>query len=122
PFAAMRSTLETPPGGWGFPPAFGFGLVMLGVCVGLNGLGIWKLRKWNPSGEPLIQRESPDADPEANLTPDELKAFRAKAHAAPGKVRAVGENPVLWRETKTLAYGRKPLLVKIAYGIVLAAI
>jgi ABC-type Na+ efflux pump permease subunit len=47
---------------------------------------------------------------------------RAKAHAAPGKIRTVWENPVLWREIGTLAYGRRPLLVKFAFGIVLALI
>jgi len=123
PFAAMQAVLDPPAEGWpGVPPPYGFALVMLGWCALLNGVGIWKLRKWNPSGEPIMQREGPAADPEANLTPDELKAFRAKAHAAPGHVRTVWENPVLWREIRTLAYGRRPLLVKFAFGIVLALI
>ncbi|MFM8273646.1 MAG: ABC transporter permease, partial [Gemmata sp.] len=47
---------------------------------------------------------------------------RAKAHAAPGEARAVWPNPILWREVRTLAYGRRPLLVKVAFGIVLALI
>src|SRR5262249_55543142 len=47
---------------------------------------------------------------------------RAKAHAAPGKARGVWPNPILWREIRTLAYGRRPLLVKLAFGIVLALI
>jgi len=34
----------------------------------------------------------------------------------------VWTNPVLWREIRTLAYGRRPLLVKVAFGIVLALI
>jgi ABC-type Na+ efflux pump permease subunit len=123
PFAAMQTVLEPPAGGWaGLAPAYGFGLVMLGLCVVLNGLGIWKLRQWNPSGEPVMQREGPGDDPEADMSPEELKAFRAKAHAAPGKVRQVWENPILWREVRTLAYGRRPLLVKLAFGLVLALI
>lgn len=122
PFAALARTLEPPTNGWDFPPAYGFALVMLALCILLNGLGIWKLRKWNPSGEPIMQREAPGHDPEANLNPDELKEFRAKAHAAPGQAREVSENPILWRETKTYAYGRRPLLVKLSYAIVLAAV
>jgi ABC-type transport system involved in multi-copper enzyme maturation permease subunit len=123
PFLAMRAVLDPPAGGWvGPPPAYGFALVMLTWCVLLNGVGIWKLRSWNPSGEPVMQREGPSEDPEANLTPEELKAFRSKAHAAPGPVRQVWENPVLWREIRTLAYGRRPLLVKLAFGVVLALI
>jgi ABC-type Na+ efflux pump permease subunit len=34
----------------------------------------------------------------------------------------VWENPILWREVKTLAYGRRPLLIKLAFGIVLALV
>jgi ABC-type Na+ efflux pump permease subunit len=123
PFAALRAVLDPPPGGWaGLPPAYGFALVMLTLAVLLNAVGLAKLRKWNPSGEPVMQREGPGEDPEANLNPDELKAFRAKAHAAPGKLRDVTGNPVLWRETHTLAYGRRPLLIKLAYGLVMALV
>ncbi|HET6573694.1 MAG TPA: ABC transporter permease subunit, partial [Fimbriiglobus sp.] len=123
PFRAMLSVLDPPPGGWAaLPPAYGFSLVMLGWCVLLNGIGIARLRRWNPSGEPVMQREGPTEDPEANLAPEELKAFRSKAHAAPGTVRQVWENPVLWREVRTLAYGRRPLLVKLAFGVVLALV
>jgi ABC-type Na+ efflux pump permease subunit len=123
PWAAMQSVLNPPAGGWpGLAPAYGFGLVMLGGCVLANAVGMWKLRKWNPSGEPVMQREGADADPEANLTPEQLKEFRSKAHAAPGKAREVGANPVLWREVRTLAYGRRPLLIKLAFGFVLAMI
>src|SRR3712207_7136667 len=51
-----------------------------------DALPIWA---WNPSGEPVMQREGPADDPEAGMTPDELREFRSKAHAAPGGVRAV---------------------------------
>jgi len=123
PFAAMKAVLDPPAGGWkGIPPPYVFAVVMIGWCIALNGFAIWKLRKWNPSGEPIMQREGPAADPEADLNPEQLKAFRAKAHAAPGHVRTVWENPILWREIRTLAYGRRPLLVKFAYGLVLALI
>ncbi len=123
PFAALRAVLDPPPGGWpGLPPAYGFALVMLGLAAVLNAVGLVKLRKWNPSGEPVMQREGPGDDPEANLSADELKQFRAKAHAAPGRRRAVTGNPILWRETHTLAYGRRPLLIKFAYGLVMALV
>jgi ABC-type Na+ efflux pump permease subunit len=122
PFAAMYGVLEPPAGGWDFPPAYGFGLVMLGLCVLLNGIGLWGLRRWNPSGEAIMQREGKDHDPEADMTDEQLAEFRAKAHAAPGKVRAVWQNPILWREICTRAYGRRPLVVKLAYGLVAALI
>jgi len=120
PVRAMATVIDPPVEGWnGLAPAYGFVLVMLLWCVLLNAFGIWKLRKWNPSGEPIMQREGASEDPEANLNDEELKVFRAQAHAAPGALRAVGENPIFWRETRTLAYGRRPLLVKAAYAIVL---
>jgi ABC-type transport system involved in multi-copper enzyme maturation permease subunit len=120
PFAAMLTVLEPPASGWGgLAPAYGFVLVMLGWCALLNGVGIWKLRKWNPSGEPIMQREVPDtAETDESVEAEK----RAKAHAAPGAARPVWHNPVLWREIRTLAYGRRPLLVKFAFGLVLALI
>lgn len=123
PFVAMLSVLEPPiAGGSAIAPAYGFVLVTLGFCAALNGVGIWKLRKWNPSGEPIMQREGPGiiTDPESSEAVEAEK--RARAHAAPGAVRQVWANPILWREVRTLAYGRRPLLVKFAFGIVLALI
>ncbi len=120
PFVAMITVLEPPAGGWaGLAPGYGFVLVMLVWCAILNGVGIWKLRQWNPSGEPIMQRETP-----TSLETDESVELekRAKAHAAPGQAREVWANPVLWREIRTLAYGRRPLLVKFAFGLVLALI
>ena len=123
PFIAMQSVLEPPTDGWqGLAPAYGFLVVMFVLCAALNGVGIWKLRKWNPSGEPIMQREgsSTTEDPESDESIAAEK--RAKAHAAPGDIRQVWPNPILWREIRTLAYGRRPLLVKFAFGIVLALI
>jgi ABC-type transport system involved in multi-copper enzyme maturation permease subunit len=103
-------------------PAYGFALVMVLVSVALNGWGLLRLRVWNPSGEPIMQREQPEdaEDKERALVGDQKG--RASVHAAPGAVRRVGPNPILWREVATRAYGRRPLLVKTAYFIVLSLI
>lgn len=121
PFAALQSVLDPPPGSQASSgPSYLFGCVMVVWAVVLNGLGVWKLRVWNPSGEPLVQREGPaEEDGEDGMEADER---RRRAHAAPGPVREVWSNPVLWREVRTLAYGRRPLLVKAAYGLVLVLI
>jgi hypothetical protein len=111
----MMYVLEPPADGPAIPTAYGFAVTMLFLSLGLNGFGIWKLRKWNPSGEPVQQREAPDDE-------DDNPEVRAKAHAAPGEVRQVWANPILWREIRTLAYGRRPLLVKLAYGVVIALV
>ena len=120
PFLAMQSVLEPPAVGSGsIPPAYGYVLVAILAAVLVNGLGVKKLRAWNPSGEPVMQREGPTAAEEDEAIEEER---RRQAHAAPGVARPVWSNPVLWREVRTLAYGRRPLLVKFAFAIVLALI
>jgi ABC-type transport system involved in multi-copper enzyme maturation permease subunit len=94
-------------------PAYGFALTMLALSILLNAWAILRLRVWNPSGERIQQREVPEEEEDKD---------RAKAHAAPGPVRRVWANPVLWREVRTRAYGRRMVLVKTAYVIVLALI
>jgi ABC-type transport system involved in multi-copper enzyme maturation permease subunit len=109
--AALSSHIDT---GAVLPTAYAFGAAMVLWAVLLNAVGIWRLRVWNPSGEPIMQRELPgNADDEKD---------RLKAHAAPGAVRTVGANPILWREIFTRAYGRRPLLIKVAYYLVVALI
>jgi ABC-type transport system involved in multi-copper enzyme maturation permease subunit len=114
PFLALQTVVEPRREvAAGLPDAYRFGLAMLVVSVLLNGWGIFKLRKWNPSGEPVMQRERPE---------DLDEIDRAKAHAAPGALRKVWANPILWREIATRAYGRRPLMVKAAYFAVLALV
>lgn len=116
PRQALQSILEPPVEQHQLvTPAYGFCLTMVLLSVVLNAWGILRLRVWNPSGEPIQQREAPE-DAEAE------EKDRLKAHAAPGPVRQVWENPILWREVRTRAYGRRPLLVKAAYLIVLGLV
>jgi hypothetical protein len=96
----------------GLAPAYAFALAMAVLSVLLNGWAMWRLRKWNPRGEPIMQRERPEDE----------DIDRARAHAAPGKVRGVWANPILWREIGTRAYGRRPLMVKVAYCLVLGLV
>jgi ABC-type transport system involved in multi-copper enzyme maturation permease subunit len=113
PYLALRHIIAPPPEGAGeFPAAYGFALAMLGLSVLLNVMSLAGLRRWNPSGEPVMQRE--------RLEDEGID--RARAHAAPGPVRKVWANPILWREIATRAYGRKPLLVKLAYFLVVGLI
>src|SRR5712691_2743550 len=116
-------------------PAYGYALVMGAFSLLLTGWGMLRLRIWNPSGEPIMQREQVSEESEAAeavLTgvghaggaeaPTAAKGDRKSIHAAPGPVREVGDNPILWREVFTRAYGRRPLLVKLAYGVVFALV
>src|SRR5205823_3972251 len=95
PLQALESVLEPADSHSVVAPAFGFAGVMVGFSVLLNVWGMVRLRVWNPSGEPIMQRERPEEDEEKD---------RLKAHAAPGRVRLVLGNPILWREIRTRAY------------------
>jgi ABC-type transport system involved in multi-copper enzyme maturation permease subunit len=121
----------------GFAPAYGYSLAMAGIAAVLIGIGLVRLRVWNPSGEPIMQRErvedergdlSHAKDKEETLLAvpaadsRTIAGQRANVHAAPGHARTVGENPILWREVRTRAYGRRPLLVKLAYFLVVALV
>jgi ABC-type transport system involved in multi-copper enzyme maturation permease subunit len=117
PFIALTNVLDPPPQELAIDPALGYGLAMLSISFLLNAWGIWRLRVWNPSGEAIMQREAPEDEAVATDA-----AARARAHAAPGHARAVWQNPILWREVVTRAYGRRPLLVKFAYFLVLALV
>src|SRR5207248_89925 len=87
PFLALRSVLEPPVHAEAeLAPAYGFAGVMLLLSILLNSWAIVRLRVWNPSGEPIMQRERPEEAAE--------EKDRAKAHAAPGAVRRVWANPI----------------------------
>jgi ABC-type transport system involved in multi-copper enzyme maturation permease subunit len=112
PFRALQAVLEPMEvGNATIAPAYGFAGTMVVGSILLNGWAMLWLRVWNPSGEPIMQREQPT---------EEAEKDRARAHAAPGAVRRVWANPIFWREVRTRAYGRRPLLVKLAYFLVLA--
>lgn len=109
------------------------GAFMLLAAVLLSALSIAKLRIWNPS------RERRPVNAETEESPRELAAFSDGGAIAEGasalstdakhgadKVREVKSwrsraprrvwnNPVLWREMRTWAYGRKVMLIRVAY-------
>lgn len=113
------------------------------AAVALNAIAIARVRVWNPSRE-LMPIAPVEADEEAAgmqakagrpggldasvpasaiaAVADEDEAARrthvdARRHAARGKSRVVWDNPVLWREIRTWAYGRKVLVIRLVYGL-----
>ncbi len=76
--------------------AFGAISAMLGLAVGFTGIATTRLRVWNPSRSVMINPQTKK---------DRLRT----------KHRAIWQNPVIWREIRTTAYGRKVLAIKIAY-------
>ena len=101
-FDASRS------GGFWQGPVGWYGIAAVAASVLLNALAIARVRIWNPTRE--IQLAESDDSPTAT----------ASVHRAPGKVREVWNNPILWREVRTRAYGKKVLIIRLAYWVVFA--
>jgi ABC-type Na+ efflux pump permease subunit len=89
-------------------PVGWYSLAALGATIFLNAIAIGRVRVWNPTREIQL---SDDNEAEAS----------ANVHRAPGKVREVWDNPVLWREVRTRAYGKRAIIIRLAYWVVFAA-
>ncbi|HUY31299.1 MAG TPA: hypothetical protein VMV69_00855 [Pirellulales bacterium] len=85
-----------------------FLVVSAAAIVLLNTVATLMVRVWNPSRE--ARRDTMPQD--AAATP----SARQK-----GRTRQVWDNPILWREMRTWAYGRKILVVRLAYWLLAAA-
>lgn len=101
--------------------------VFLGVAVLisalLNATAIAMVRVWNPTRELQLK-----FGPEREAAAAALPSFAAtstkrviQVHGAGGKVRPVWDNPILWREIRTWAFGKKILLIRVAYLAVFVA-
>jgi ABC-type Na+ efflux pump permease subunit len=101
-FDASRS------GGFWQGPVGWYGFTAVATSVLLNAVAILLVRIWNPTRE-LQLTENEDSLPAS-----------ASVHRAPGKVRKVWDNPILWREVCTRAYGKKVLIIRLAYWVVFA--
>lgn len=91
------------------------GLVIVAIGFFATAISIAMLRIWNPSRERRrtnLTTEGAEQEEAAITTEDGRKLVKAWKSRAP---RAVWNNPVLWREMRTLAYGRKIVFVRLAY-------
>ena len=101
-------------------------LVAIVIAAALNGLAIVRLRVWNPGRDIQPgQQESAETTDEARTGAGEAGAVEsgrathvdARVRSVSQKSREVWDNPVLWREMCTWAYGRKVLIIRIAYAL-----
>ena len=95
---------------WCGGPVALFLIVATAAAVLLNIWAIVRVRVWNPTQK--IERTTHIADSEA--------AAGSTAQVNPRNSRAVWDNPILWREICTWAYGKKIVVVKIAYLVIFA--
>ena len=99
--AASRPRLHADSSGLWTNPVHVYVLVSAAITVVLNGLGTVMIRVWNGS------REAPRSDA--------AEEAAANVHSAGGRTRHVWDNPILWREVCTWAYGRKILIIRLVY-------
>jgi ABC-type transport system involved in multi-copper enzyme maturation permease subunit len=103
-------------------------LALLGVAVLLMALSILRLRVWNPNRErrkvsaeysdevsDAVQANSGSADRPV-ATGRSIKSWKSR------DPRAMWSNPILWREMCTWAYGKKVLIIRVAYLILAACV
>ncbi|SMP40492.1 hypothetical protein SAMN06265222_101450 [Neorhodopirellula lusitana] len=113
-----------------------FGTLM---SVAIVAMGVAKVRVWNPSREVRLKAPEPEtsedylrdrsADADSLSTAQPLSSTDQTAKASEGptswKVRQprhVWDNPILWREVRTWAYGRKILLIRAVFVLIFAII
>jgi hypothetical protein len=76
------------------------------------------VRVWNPSQETTATRN----DEQGPWHDAATSAKSAVAiHGAGGRIRLVWDNPILWREVRTWAYGKRIVIIRLAYWAVFAA-
>ncbi len=109
-------------------------IMSLGIAI-MNGIAIALVRVWNPSREARRGKDMEakqleesiwgaehdmakmDEAADQNTANEQRRSGHVDARTTEVKNdhRQVWENPILWRETQTWAYGRKVLIIKFVY-------
>jgi ABC-type transport system involved in multi-copper enzyme maturation permease subunit len=114
--AAMRpldtSLLGAEVVAWWQSPVYAFLVFATSSACLLNLWAILRVRVWNPLQE--VQRRLAETDSVATA------AVVTAAATDPVPSRRVWDNPILWREICTWAYGKKIIVVRIAYLVIFA--
>lgn len=71
--------------------------------------GVWKVRAWNPSREVRFKAPEPETSDQIDS-----EAQQASVTWKVREARPVWDNPILWREIRTWAYGRKVVIIRVA--------
>lgn len=105
-------------------------LFAVALIAFLNGAAMALVRVWNPSRDiqPMPELNEDDAtqaaavSSEAASVAEQARAGHvdARRNRTPQKSRAVWDNPILWREICTWAYGRKVVVVRLGYFLLFA--
>ncbi len=110
--AAARPQFADTVGGASADPVALFLMASVLLALLLNLVAVTMVRIWNPPREVQLRTE-PERQGEGAALSAATPAVNV--HSAGGKVRAVWDNPILWREVRTWAYGKKILVIHLAY-------
>jgi ABC-type transport system involved in multi-copper enzyme maturation permease subunit len=125
PFAQSHSVLGVPG-----TPVHEFLAAAILIALLLNGAAIAKVRTWNPGREARRGRRDEEAPHRESIWSAEFdlkqgpagssETTTVRADAAKSHSRTVWDNPILWREMRTWAYGRRILVIRVIYLILFA--
>ena len=79
-------------------------------------IGVARVRVWNPSREVRMKATEAESSEEAAAQDAAPESWKARAP------RPVWSNPILWREIRTWAYGRKIVVIRMAFLLFFALI
>lgn len=88
-------------------------LFQLALAVLCSTITVLRLRVWNPSKE--VYQSLPEAAPADTGAAEVSEQAERSAAAPPRDHRQVWNQPVIWREMRTRAYGRRMIWIKLAY-------
>ena len=119
-FSPWRAILEVtqpsmhaePALGWLCTPVQLFILAAVAISLFLNGMAIAMVRVWNPSRERVERGEGRGEREKSRVS--------TLCVGTSARTRPVWDNPIIWREMRTWAYGRKILVVRLAYLLLFA--
>jgi ABC-type transport system involved in multi-copper enzyme maturation permease subunit len=123
--AVLEAARPSLPGEASFPvlgsPVIAFVAFAAAVAAALNLWAIVRVRVWNPSREAQPRLEAEDVAAASTIDATSVAAGEARSvHAVRRTTRPVWKNPILWREICTWAYGRRILLVHVAFLVIFA--
>ena len=128
--AAARPSTQSIPGlEWLGSPINLYLLVAAALAVLLNGLAVVRVRAWNAAGrdEAVRTRKRKKGDGGERESGRQGERENGKCPGLPSPCwspppshRAVWDNPILWREIRTWAYGRKVLIVRLTFLVLFA--
>ena len=78
------------------------------LSVVVLAVGVVRVRIWNPSRDIRLKAPQPESS-------DELQGEAASVDWKARAPRRVWDNPILWREVCTWAYGRKVVVIRVAF-------